>query len=171
MIIDLLQLSEQSQPISAEFEAQDINLDEDRARLTDRVRVVGKLTKHLTETEIEGSIDGKIELDCTRCLRPIETRLQIPVKAVYVTPENYTSAQDAELHGKDLDVSVCEDDKIDIAELVREQIMLSLPERFLCSDDCRGLCAKCGANKNLKSCNCIEKEMDPRWEALNKFKT
>jgi uncharacterized protein len=65
-----------------------------------------------------------------------------------------------------LDVAVYEGDKIDLGELVREQIILNQPEQVFCREDCKGLCEKCGANRNLIDCKCEEKEIDPRWAAL-----
>lgn len=58
---------------------------------------------------------------------------------------------------------------IDIDELVRDDILLELPSKYLCSNECRGLCPKCGANLNEKTCGCTVKETDPRLEALKKL--
>ena len=69
-----------------------------------------------------------------------------------------------------MDVSVIEGFEIDLTELVREQILLNLPEQVFCREDCKGLCEKCGANRNLINCNCEEKEIDPRWSALKNLK-
>ena len=88
----------------------------------------------------------------------------------FVTPDNLTVEKEAELRIEDLDVSIYEGDKIDLSELVREQIILNLPEKIFCSEDCKGLCAKCGANRNLIDCNCDKKELDPRWAALKNLK-
>ena len=58
---------------------------------------------------------------------------------------------------------------IDIDGLVRDDILLELPSKYLCSDECKGLCPKCGANLNEKACGCTAKETDPRLEALRKL--
>jgi uncharacterized protein len=57
-----------------------------------------------------------------------------------------------------------------LTELVREQILLAVPEQVFCREDCKGLCLKCSANRNLIDCNCEEKEIDPRWAALKNLK-
>lgn len=59
---------------------------------------------------------------------------------------------------------------INIDEAISEELLLSLPFRSLCKDDCLGLCPKCGCNKNEKECSCVTKEIDPRWAALMGFK-
>lgn len=58
---------------------------------------------------------------------------------------------------------------IDIDELLRADILLEIPSKHLCSDDCKGLCPVCGVNLNEKSCNCTTKEIDPRLEVLKNF--
>jgi uncharacterized protein len=70
----------------------------------------------------------------------------------------------------DLDVSIYDGEKIDLTDLVREQILLDLPTQILCQEDCKGLCQKCGANLNEVNCNCEENEIDPRWSALKNLK-
>ncbi len=55
---------------------------------------------------------------------------------------------------------------VDLDDLVREQILLALPTRQLCRDDCKGLCPTCGANLNQTTCDCSAEEIDPRFAAL-----
>ena len=148
----------------------EIELEQPNARLIERVKTVGELTKGIVQTDVEGTIRAKAEIECTRCLEPFEKDLEIPFKASFVAPEHFTEEKEAELNDEDLDVSIYEDDKIDLTELVREQIILNLPEQVFCSEDCKGLCDKCGANRNLIDCKCEEKEIDPRWAALKNLK-
>ena len=63
-----------------------------------------------------------------------------------------------------LDCSRC-----DIFPRVHESVLLELPIRFLCREDCKGLCSVCGADLNEKDCGCPEKEPDPRWQGLKKL--
>jgi uncharacterized protein len=59
--------------------------------------------------------------------------------------------------------------EIDITGEIRDTVLLTLPMKVLCSEDCRGLCAGCGANLNSESCRCAAPPADPRWEALRKL--
>lgn len=170
MIIDLFQLSEPEHRFDFEISLADISLDEESARLAKPVKIDGKLKKGIAQVDVEGTIESEMEIDCTRCLNPTLTALDFPFKVVYVTAENYTPDAEAVLRGEDLDVSVYDGEIVDLAELAREQILLNLPARFLCADDCKGLCAKCGANKNAADCGCEQKEIDPRWSALKELK-
>lgn len=61
------------------------------------------------------------------------------------------------------------DEKLDLDGLVREDILLRLPTKFLCREDCKGLCPVCGKNWNKGPCGCKTEAVDPRWEALQKF--
>ena len=170
MIIDLLQLSDHEKDFAFELQPDEIELDEETARLNKPVKITGKLKKGIAQVDVSGEIKGEIELDCTRCIQAQKTILDIPFNVEYVSTEYYTSNKEAELGERDLEVAVYEDDKINLNELVREQILLNLPIRFYCKEDCKGLCLKCGANKNLTDCSCEEKEIDPRWSALKNFR-
>jgi len=167
MIIDLIQLTEPE--IEFDFTSQP-DLEEESARITKPVRAVGRLRKGIAQTDVEGRISGEVEAECTRCLQSLTHRLDVPLKATFITEENYTSEKEAELRSDDLDVSIYDGEKIDLTDLVREQILLDLPTQILCKEDCKGLCQKCGANLNEVNCNCEENKTDPRWAALGKLK-
>ena len=97
--------------------------------------------------------------------RQLKVIWKFRLKRLLLSPENYTEAKENELDVDDLEVSIIENEEIDLNELVREQILLTLPTQIFCKEDCKGLCRECGANQNLIDCNCEEKEIDPRWKA------
>ncbi len=74
--------------------------------------------------------------------------------------------EERELEEEDLAVSFYRDDKIDLNQMIWEQVYLALPMKPLCKDDCRGLCPQCGTNLNLSQCNCERDFVDPRLAAL-----
>lgn len=167
MYIDLTKLSE---GIKEFDETIQIDLEEESARLLEPCRISGQLKKGIVQVDVAGDISAKIDMDCSRCIIPVISHLEFPFKVSYITEEHYTSEKESELHGEDLDVSLYDGEKIDLSELAREQILLNLPAQILCSENCKGLCAKCGVNLNEKTCNCETKEIDPRWSALKKIK-
>lgn len=171
MIVDLITIGDAPLEFDFTLAPEEVDLDADEARLKSAARFSGKLTKHIAHTDVAGNIRAEIELECTRCLQKIDKMQEIPFQAAFVAPENYTQAKEAELQAADLDVSVLEGNEIDLTELVREQILLNLPEQVFCREDCKGLCEKCGANRNLIDCNCLDEEIDPRWAALQEFKS
>jgi DUF177 domain-containing protein len=70
------------------------------------------------------------------------------------------------LQKEDLALSVFDGETIDLDELVREQVLLAMPPRMLCAEECKGLCPVCGEDRNSQECACETKEIDPRWAGL-----
>jgi uncharacterized protein len=85
----------------------------------------------------------------------------------YLTREDYESSAAVELDEPDLIVSIFDGETLDVDELVREQLLLSVPDYSLCREDCQGLCPVCGANRNSKQCDHQDADVDPRWEGLD----
>jgi uncharacterized protein len=76
------------------------------------------------------------------------------------------AADSVELGADDLDVDFYENDELDLSRLVENETTLALPMKPLCRPDCRGLCAVCGANRNVVMCTCAPHPPDPRLAAL-----
>jgi len=169
-MIDLTRIEGEPFQFDVNIAGNEIDLESDFARLNGDISIRGELTKHIAQTDVVGEIDAKIEIDCTRCLQPVVQDLKIPFDVDFVTPEFDATARETELNQSDLETAVFEGDQVDLNELVREQILLNLPEQTFCSPDCKGLCPKCGQNRNLIDCNCEENETDPRWAALKDLK-
>jgi uncharacterized protein len=81
-------------------------------------------------------------------------------------PDALTELSGRGLEREELAVSFYLDERIDLSQMTVEQIVLALPMKPLCKPDCRGLCALCGANRNLASCDCAPEDTDPRWAPL-----
>ncbi|CAN5247201.1 DUF177 domain-containing protein [soil metagenome] len=143
MLIDLTTTKISECPFDITLTPDEVNLDSEEAALKNVVKVKGNLKKGIAQTDVEGEIFADIEIECSRCLTSAESSLEIVFDAAFVTPENYTEAKEAELGVEDLEVSIIEDDQIDLTELVREQILLNLPTQIFCQENCQGLCPKC----------------------------
>lgn len=167
MIINLAELSDNEK--NFKFTSQP-ELEEETVRLIKPAEITGKLRKGLAQVDVTGEIKGEAEINCTRCLSSFISKLDIPFKVAYVSEENYTQSQEVEIRNEDLEIAVYENEEINLDELVREQILLNLPTQAFCRENCKGLCEKCGANKNTEDCNCEAKEVDPRWAALKNLK-
>lgn len=170
MIIDLINLEGSSHPFEFSIPADEIDLGTENVRLLSDVSAVGTVTKHIVQTDVEGTITADAEIDCTRCLNPVSAPLDIKFDVSFVTEENFTAEKETALDADDLETDVFGGDKLDLKELVREQVLLDLPGQLFCKEDCKGLCQKCGANRNLIDCKCEETETDPRWAALKNLK-
>ena len=165
MIIDLASVGTSPKPLAANFAAAEIDLDKE-ATLTSDVVLNGEMFDRDGKVHIDGTISTNISLDCTRCLEPVAQHLEFSFDDIFVDAEHESDDDEAELTVEELDESLVIGGSIDLAEVVREQILLALPEQVFCNEDCKGLCPKCGGNRNLIDCNCDQQEIDPRWAAL-----
>ncbi|HEU4386290.1 MAG TPA: DUF177 domain-containing protein [Blastocatellia bacterium] len=119
------------------------------------------------KVRLAGRLSAQVDVLCARCLSPIRMDVDEPFDLLYLPP--LTSArenEEKELATEELVVAFYQGDVIDLDDLVREQIELSLPMTGLCRDECKGLCPSCGANLNKGECACERESIDPRWAAL-----
>jgi len=76
-------------------------------------------------------------------------------------------ATERSITAPETEIGYYQKDSLSLEDVLREQVLLSLPVRTLCKPDCKGLCPRCGENRNSQSCHCEEGPGDPRWEALS----
>jgi len=118
---------------------------------------------------IKGSFSALIDIDCSRCLE--RTSLPIGSNFTYtLIPAKAETREDLELTPEELEISYYQGDFIDLAPIICEQIILQIPMRALCSEECKGLCPHCGINLNTSSCNCHLNIVDDRMAVLKNFK-
>lgn len=166
MIVELGHVEGSSLDFEFQLRPDEIDLEGENIRLTSAVTARGQLTKHIAQADVKGTITGMSEIDCTRCLQPIERELNIPFEVSFVSEEEYANAEEHEVPPSDLATGVFDGERVDLKELVREQIVLEIPEQVFCTEDCKGLCPNCGADRNFVDCKCEDQEIDPRWAAL-----
>lgn len=169
MIVDLDSFEGPEKHFSFDAAHGEIELEEEGARLVGALSVSGSLSKE-PSIEVRGVIEGEIELDCTRCLTPLRKPIEIKFVDVFVLPAEINSSEEKELKGSDFRTDVLLGEHIDMAEVAREQILLSLPTQVFCREDCKGLCDRCGTDLNRTECGCGRGDVDPRWAALKNLK-
>jgi uncharacterized protein len=114
---------------------------------------------------VTGTVTGTAEGECARCLRPIRTELDVPVQELFAYPDSTTDAT-----AEEDEVGRLRGDLLDLEPTVRDAVVLALPSRPLCRDDCPGLCPECGAHwDDLPADHGHDDPVDPRWAALNKL--
>jgi uncharacterized protein len=122
------------------------------------------------EIFFNGSFRGVFTGRCGRCLDEFEFELEKKFD-FFLTPNPKKSAHGAEeLRGDDLGLSYYASDEIDLAPLIGEQVLLALPTRPLCAENCHGLCGQCGANLNRDTCHCAGAGDDPRMALFRTLK-
>ena len=170
MVIDLANVVARPKAIEVAFSPDEINLDIDGTSLSGDVSYSGETERVIEKVHVRGTVKAEVRVDCTRCLEPVTSKFEITFDDVFVNPEEDEAEVEIVLGAEELDESIAIDGKIDVGEVVREQIILALPDQVFCKEDCKGLCPKCGSNRNLIDCKCIDEEIDPRWAALKSFK-
>ena len=124
--------------------------------------------------EIEGRLDTRIGLKCSRCLVPFVMPLSTEFELTYTQalPEiEPDDKEEIELQAEEMRMIRFEGDTIDLRDALQDQIVMSLPLQPLCSPDCRGLCPRCGANLNEGDCGCDRTPDDSPFAVLKKLKS
>lgn len=167
MRLELDKLEEKGGAFAHAYGPHELKLEEENLRLTEGTEVTGRAKRDGHRVRLRGKIKARAEIDCDRCLTPLDVPVETEFDVTYVPASAYAAEEEtAELQEEDLSLSVFEGEAIDVDDLVREQVLLALPTRALCREDCAGLCPVCGINKNTNACQCESKEVDPRWAAL-----
>ena len=171
MRIEVENLTEKGEAFSQVYEPGQVELGEEGARVTGETRAEGRASRKGEEVRVRGQIRTEVELSCDRCLAPRTTPMEVEFDTSFIPQAAATSeTENVELLPEHLVVATYEGDAVDLDELVREQIVLALPSRHLCREDCKGLCPRCGADLNAEHCSCDTAEVDPRWAALADWK-
>lgn len=171
MRIEVENLKERAEPFSHSYAPGEVELEDDGARLVSNADVEGSASRKGDEVRVRGKIVTEVELLCDRCLAPARAPLEVEFDTRFIPRTVAASdAENVELLADDLGLAAYEGDSVDVDELVREQILLALPSRNLCREECKGLCPKCGSDLNAGACSCEQGETDPRWAALADWK-
>jgi uncharacterized protein len=115
-----------------------------------------------------GQLSASVTGSCARCLESYPFSLRHELR--FVLKPASEAEGDRDLSPDERVESFYEGDEVDLSPLLREAVLLALPTRPLCREDCAGLCPKCGANLNLGRCGCREEWSDPRLAVLRNLK-
>jgi uncharacterized protein len=170
MRIELEKLEDGRGKFAHTYQPEELDLLDDRITLSTPVVANGTVERTGSEIVVSGQISSEVRVECDRCLKILDLPIAASFKLNYITGEDYESSHAAELTADEMAVSIFDGETVDVDELVKEQILLSVPGRTLCREDCKGICSTCGADLNAGACQCQPSEIDPRWEALKKFK-
>jgi len=150
-------------------EGDSVELDEKLALDTiehggERLQLIGPVAFKGTLGNVAGGLilKGRVSLElktyCHRCLEDVLLPLEFDMQERF----SHTESQDDDTYR-------IEKDTIDLETVILDNIELNLPARFLCREDCRGLCPVCGTNRNKDKCSCRVEDMATRLEVLKNF--
>ena len=153
-----------------ELDPAQLELDEGEFRLVAPLQVELRINRSAQTYQLDGQLRGHLAGECGRCLEPVEQPLEADMQLLL--QRHQLSGDEREAAGEDEDVELLAPGakQVDLKERLREAVLLELPIRMYCREDCQGLCAQCGHNLNIGPCACAASQTDPRWAALRDVK-
>jgi len=161
--INISNLSEGIHEYVFESEPEKIGLDE---RFDGFVRVEVKLDKSLRQVFLQANVQTTGIFVCDRCLENFRQQLEVSYSIVYIQSNRSTVDVKKE---EEIQVISADTNYIDLDDDVRQYVLLFLPHKLLCREECRGLCQICGINRNNSNCTCQDQPVDSRWDVLKKL--
>lgn len=141
-----------------------LGLDVIRIPEGDEVALDVRLESVLEGVLVSGTATAPVAGECARCLDPLADRLEVELTELFAYPDTATEeTTDPE------EVSRVVDDLVDLEPVVRDAVLLALPQAPLCQDNCPGLCPECGAKRAELDAEHRHETMDSRWAALKRF--
>ncbi len=118
------------------------------------------------DLRIRAHLAGTFELQCARCLTAVPQALETDFDLIFRPAGIDAEAGEHAISEDETEIGYYEKSGLPLEDVVREQVLLTLPGRVLCREDCKGLCPRCGTDRNHGDCACGESTGDSRWEAL-----
>jgi uncharacterized protein len=160
-----------SQGLDLDFEVDPSSLD----LLEEGIGFEGLIHAHLSVSKqqemvfVTGRVQTKLLLECGRCLKQFPCPLDLGIQAEYLSSKSRPAQEEYELKLEEMDVIFYSVDTIQFDDLIREQLILSIPMHPICTPNCLGLCPQCGQDRNKGNCQCKENEMDLRFSILKDY--
>ncbi len=162
--------------LTLDVSAEDLALAPDEGQLRDALSLSVDFLKADRDVTVSGVLRGTLIRECVRCLAEYEDHLRIPFVAAYRRlgdeprkPSGPSRSESSDAPRVDEEVYSYVGDKLDLAEMLREQVILATPMQPLCSDECVGLCSVCGQNRNERDCGCQEPEGLHPFQILRRY--
>lgn len=164
MKIELKRTSEDfSQKLNLEERPEVLKLKAEDVTFEKPIKVELSVTKSQDQLICRGKVRTSARMECSRCLAEYEESISSDLDFVIDLAGNLEQVKSEEEGYFFAEPSSA---FFEIDDLVREAIILSLPLKPLCSEDCKGLCPICGTDLNKSQCSCVKEKTDPRWDQL-----
>lgn len=120
----------------------------------------------VNDIRLRAAYQGNLEVLCARCVDPVPFPIQGEFDLIFRPQDADADSAERAITVDETEIGYYDKNGLLLEDVVREQVLLSLPVRTLCTPDCKGLCPRCGQHLNSASCNCESTSVDPRWNAL-----
>jgi uncharacterized protein len=174
MFLDIKVLALHPLEFAEEFQPDVIDLGGE-ARLRGPVKASGRVEvveehhgKHqvIKDIRLRGRLLAGLELQCARCLEPLRQDVKREFELLYRPLGADAGRDELSVTDAEAEIGYYQGDGLLLEDVLREQVLLALPLKVTCSEDCKGLCPQCGKNLNQEQCSCSTEVEDPRWAAL-----
>ena len=142
-----------------------LELEDDRFAFPQPVACAATVVRSLETYNVKGHADCLVQGECCRCLTPTKMNVRAEVRLLVQRREAVEEALEA-LEDQEMEILDPGAKEMDLREQIRDDVILELPHRLLCREECKGLCPTCGRDFNEGSCSCSDEAADPRWAAL-----
>lgn len=149
----------QTLPFEVTSQLSTIERDELKISLNSPLNIKGKAYYDEEVVTLVGTITTNIKMQCARCLAEVDYPITVDFEDIFSK------------HEEEDNYLISEEETIDLINMVTDNLILSIPVKVNCTENCKGLCPQCGKNLNKGLCNCTSDNIDPRLEVLkNLFK-
>lgn len=138
---------------------------ENQPNLLEDVNIQIDLEKRSPHYFLKNRVQVSGRFACDRCTEEFDRTVSGDSRTVFSSDKEMAAMNETD----DIHYLASDAKEIDLTDEMRETILLAVPMKMLCAENCRGLCAGCGANLNTESCRCAPPPADLRWEALRKL--
>jgi uncharacterized protein len=153
------------------FQTGEIRFSHEDAVISDPVTADFLFEHKDRDLHIAGTVETEIRFKCSRCAREYKKGLSTGFDLTYLPQTEWPNEHvEVELKYEDMDVAYYDGIAFDVDLMVLEQLELAMPMKFVCKEDCKGLCDQCGADLNEGICRCIKETGDMRLSALLDFR-
>jgi uncharacterized protein len=135
-----------------------------------RAELIEEHTAGVKETikdiRLTGSFAGRVEVQCARCLEVVTRDVASEFDLLYRPLGAVQRDDEVSISEAETEVGFYKGEGVTLEDVLREQVLLSVPVKAVCREECQGLCPQCGQNLNHQKCGCQQTHSDPRWNAL-----
>src|SRR5215472_7068561 len=127
--------------------------------------------QQINDIRVAGDFSTIVELPCARCLDPVSCDVSKKFELLYRPQGSDGGKEELSVTAAEAEIGYYQGEGLQLEDVLREQVLLALPLKVTCREDCRGLCPQCGKNLNQEQCSCSTEIEDPRWAALKEVRS
>lgn len=177
-VLHLHEIPNEGLSLSCDVQVDDLALGLEDVRIPGGLAMSVNAVKAGTTIHVTGTLSGTARRQCVRCLKEYDEALRIPVVGEYLSDADLKAKpagrESPERSGEDEDTDdegyVYTGEEIELADMLREHVILAEPMQPLCHEECRGLCPVCGQDLNVRRCECREEQIQSPFAVLKQLR-